>query len=230
MAEPPALLRVTALPFATIVGVAGPVVPRRRYLAAYRVHGEPLPVLGQAVIDEFRTISAPICLVPRNLAGKIYDRGLALSFARDPDMGIDSGWPPLVVGLPIATPALPADWTTAFDDAYGGAEADTGAPLLPVERWSVAADGFVVTVVRQPGATVLATDAPMLPRQLGRLAESQSVASAPGGVVIAVGLGNFLQSRDQGPPQDVPFLAESAVAKILSAVATRGAPPRCGFG
>jgi hypothetical protein len=213
------------LPFAVVVAVAGPILPRRRYFAACRSYGGGLPVLGQAVVEEFQTISAPVCLVPRALAGKVYDQGLARSFARDPEMGIDAGWPPLVVGVDLPTPALPVDWAEqlarVFDEPAVG-----GSPKGSlVDRRSLTCSVGTVELVLVAGSAVVATDARLLPRQLRRLAEAvvaMSSLPATNGVVVALGTGTTLATVDDGVEQDVAFVGEGALDALIGTAARSG--------
>lgn len=176
--------------------------PRRRRFAAYRLAGAPLPLLGHAVLDEFGTLSSPILLGARSAAGRLYDHGLRRSFARDPELGLDAGWPPLVVGLDGATDGVSA--RLRLHNAWAGAHR--------------------LSAVHLRGACVVATDAPLLPRQLQGLADAACIAlvardPARSAVAVAIATGNALASLPDDALQEVVFAGEATVDELVRAVA-----------
>ena len=67
--------------------------PPGRWFAAYRARDGFRWLMGNGVVDEYATISSPIFLGARDELGKIYNAGISLGHKRDPDMGLDLGWP-----------------------------------------------------------------------------------------------------------------------------------------
>jgi hypothetical protein len=180
--------------------------PRRRFVA-YRCGRGFRTLLGHAVIDEFATLSSPVFLGPAALAGKLYDAGITLAHRRDPEMALDLGWPPLVVGLDEPAPELPGDWQESLLAALAGSggEAAAGAQRREVgphrlERLDVGA------------ATLWATDAPLVPSQLGRLCEV-----APGPFALAVNVGQAVERMPAGRPMTVSVAGEAQVEALLAA-------------
>ena len=57
-------------------------------------------MMGHAVVDEFATVSAPLFFSPPDQLGKIYNAGISLGHRRDPELGLDQGWPPFCAGIP----------------------------------------------------------------------------------------------------------------------------------
>jgi hypothetical protein len=166
------VLRLVALPFCRVAMVAPWNEPAARRFVAYRCRDGFPCLLGHPVIDEFATISSPIFFGPRALAGKLYNAGLSLGHRRDPEMGIDLGWPPLVVGLGSGpAPDLTADWEEQLLDALMAVPAG-GESLAAADAFSRRQVGGASLERAVCGEAVLwATDAPLLPKQLGRLCE-----------------------------------------------------------
>ena len=84
--------------------------PHACYFISYRALNDFRSALGLPVIDEFATFSSPIFFCPTPILGKIYNAGISLGHKRDPEMGIDLGWPPLVVGYQAPVPELKESW------------------------------------------------------------------------------------------------------------------------
>jgi hypothetical protein len=180
--------------------------PRRRFVA-YRCRGGFRTLLGHAVIDELATLSSPIFFGPARLAGKLYDAGLTLAHRRDPEMAVDLGWPPLVVGLDEPAPELPGDWQAqllaALERPAVVGEPGAGARHELSGHWLQRLD--------VGAATLWVTDAPLLPKQLGRLCE---VSSAP--LTLAVGVGTVLERRPAGEPAPVAAAGEAGLQELLA--------------
>lgn len=165
------MLRLVALPFCRVAMMAPWNEPAARRFAAYRCRDGFPRLLGHPVIDEFATLSSPV-LGPSALAGKLYNAGLSLGHRRDPEMGLDLGWPPLVVGLGrVPAPELPADWEEQLLAALAAAPGD-GEPLAAADAFGRRQVGdWRLERVACGEAVLWATDAPLLPKQLGRLCE-----------------------------------------------------------
>jgi len=178
-----------------------------RYFAAYRCRGAYRSLLGHPVIDEFATISSPIFICPRSLLGKIYNAGISLGHKRDPEMGIDLGWPPLCVGLEESVPELAPDWEARLL----GAVQKSGESESGVRRMDH--DGYAIECVKVGEATIVATSAPLLPKQLSRLCEA---GSSP--VVVAVSTGNRLEPVAAGSPRELSALSQDRVTALHGVV------------
>lgn len=207
------MIRLVTLPFCTVVMLDVWNAPPSRYFAAYRCSGSYRWLMGHPVIDEFATISSPIFLAPRSLLGKIYNAGISLGHKRDPEMGIDLGWPPLCVGLDKPAPELPPDWEKGLLDAitteepFG--EAVDGDPQ--VRRRTLGE--LSVEYLRVSEASIIVTSAALLPKQLGYLCES---VSSP--VVVAVSAGNKLEPVTTGSPRTVNALSQEKLAGLFTVV------------
>jgi hypothetical protein len=188
--------------------------PAGRWFAAYRARHGFRWMLGHVVVDEFATISSPLFFASRPLLGKIYDAGISLAHRRDREMAIDLGWPPLCVGLDTPVPELPADWQeTLLDTLRDGARRASDIPVR-----MTTAEGYELALVRYEGArgagaSVLATSAPLLPAQLGRLCDLDG-----NGLTLAFATGNRI-ARQRGRAQDISVVSEARFAKIAAAAA-----------
>jgi hypothetical protein len=211
----PDLARLITLPFCRVVTFgAWNESPRRRF-AAYRCRAGSPRLLGHAVVDEFATLSSPVFLCPRPLAGKIYDAGISLAHRRDAEMDIDQGWPPLVLGVdqpaPGFTSKLEADWQQRLLEALQ-APGDGEKPGR--------SDGFVgrdagqdrLEWARVATADVLVTSAPLLPKQLARLCETSPLPFA-----VAVSTAEVLVRSPDGRPRSVAVASEGRLQGLLSA-------------
>jgi hypothetical protein len=191
-----------------------------RFFVACRTAGNFTKLLGQGVVDEFRTISGPILLSPADTIGGIYDAGMRLADARDLEAPIDQGWPPLTIGIDVAAPERPDDWLEHLLIALK-TEQSTGAAPWSNEYSSASAGEYQIETVRcsitaDIVACIVVTNAPMLPPQLERLAE---VGDAP--ITVAVSVGNRLPRVSAGELQQVDVISEAqldAVLRILKPV------------
>ncbi|MEZ5331074.1 MAG: hypothetical protein R2991_03255 [Thermoanaerobaculia bacterium] len=207
MPAPEPLLRPVTLPWATALLVEPVDAPAGRWYAALRGEGDMPRVLGLGVLEEFGTLSAPILLAPRSVVGQVYDAGIALAHRRDPELPLDAGWPPLAIGLDLPAPELPED---AEARLLAALDAGEGAVEPPTIR-SAEAAGQRLELVPFPGAVVLATEAPLLPRQLAALA-----AAAPP-FAVAVALGNRVTAGKRGRAVDVRVASEATVTALVAA-------------
>jgi hypothetical protein len=207
------MIRLVTLPFCTVVMLDVWDAPPSRYFAAYRCSGFYRWLLGHPVIDEFATISSPIFLTPRALLGKIYNAGLSLGHQRDPEMGIDQGWPPLCVGLEVPAPELPGDWEARLLEALAadGAPGEGTGVANAVRRRSFGE--HAVECVQLGEACLVITSAPLLPKQLSHLCEAGSSA-----VVVAVSLGNKLERVIEGAPHSVNALSQRRLSALYGLV------------
>jgi hypothetical protein len=186
-----------------------------RFFAAYRTRGTFTAMLGIGVVDEFRTISGPVLLTPAALLGNTYDLGLRLADARDVAAEIDQGWPPLVIGIDAAAPARQDDWAAEFLDALQRRENLGKAPWRHSVRTAGAGDYAVqrlqCSVHGQLAASIVVTDAPLLPQQLQRVAD---IGDAP--VSVAVALGNRLPRVASDELQQINAVSEQTLAMLVA--------------
>ena len=211
-----ALLRVVELPFCQVVMLEDWNAPPGRFFAAYRTRNDFTALLGHGVVDEFRTISGPVLLAPGPIIGGIYDAGMRLADARDIEAPIDQGWPPLTIGIDVQAPDRPEDWRARLLDAI---QSETGTGSAP---WShalrdVMADSYHLRTMRcavgeRAVATIIVTDAPMLPEQLERLADTDE---SP--IAVAVATGNRLPRVAAGQLHEVDVLADRQLDTIVRA-------------
>jgi len=187
-----------------------------RFFVAYRASGSFGALLGQGVIDEFRTISGPILLSPSASIGGIYDAGMRLADARDLEAPIDQGWPPLTIGIDSAAPDRPDDWQDQFLRALQ-TEKSIGTPPWDTDFSNARADAYQLdsaVFADTKGAAVRAfvTDAPMLPIQLERLAEAGDAQ-----LTVAVSVGNRLPRVTNNEFQQVGVISEAQLDAVLAA-------------
>ena len=171
-------------------------------------------MLGQGVVDEFRTISGPILLSPSSAIGGIYDVGMLLADERDVDAPIDQGWPPLTIGIDTVPVDRSDSWQAELLDAMMTQES-VGMPpwrnemtagkagIFRVETFSCETDTGTV-------ARLYACDAPMLPQQLQCLADIGDAS-----ITVAVATGNRLPRISDGFLHDVDAVSESQLAGII---------------
>lgn len=212
------MLRVISLPYCRVVMAAPWNEPPARRFAAYRCRGDFRRLLGHAVIDEFATLSSPVFLGPEALAGKLYDAGISLGHRRDPGMDLDTGWPPLVVGLQRLAPApeLPEQWQDELLDAIAATPAG-GEPLAGADSLARRQAGpWQLERIAIGEALVLATDAPLLPKQLGRLCE---VSTRPFVLALAV---SALGRPAEGAAHELEAVSEERLGELLAVAESLG--------
>ena len=188
--------------------------PGRFYLAYKGRHGF-RAVIGNGVVDEFHTTSAPLFICPTPLLGSIYDAGMLLAEQRDMEAPLDLGWPPFCMGLELAAPELPGDWQTRFLDVMTGL-----VPGDPVS-WAVSSESamlgtYQLQYVRCGGpsvanqVTVIGTDAPLLPGQLERLADVDD-----SGLSVAIATGNRIVRSETNRPQEIAAVSEEVLDSLV---------------
>jgi hypothetical protein len=191
--------------------------PRGRYFISYRALNDFRSALGLPVIDEFATFSSPIFFCATPILGKIYDTGISLGHKRDPEMGIDLGWPPLVVGYQASAPELKENWEKelleeimkAEGQRSGGAEEQGSGEAGE----KITIDEYEVRKLKIGECEIFATNAPLLPKQLQRIAQ---LSNAP--FSIAFSTGNRLTAQKNAQPLVVKATSERALIKIIDAV------------
>jgi len=207
------VIRLVKLPYCSVVMLDVWNAAPSRYFAAYRCAGSYRWLLGHPVIDEFATISSPIFITPRSLLGKIYNAGLSLGHKRDPEMGIDQGWPPLCVGLDEPAPELPQGWEARLLEAIAeeGRSGETVQEAVEIRRATSA--GYKVEGLRMGEAAILVTSAPLLPKQLAYLCEASSSS-----VAVAVSTGNRLDRVADGAARSVSSLSRGRLNALYGVV------------
>ena len=170
--------------------------PPGRYFLAYRSRHGYRALIGNGVVDEFRTTSAPLFVCPTALLGKIYDAGMALADRRDVEAPLDLGWPPLCMGLDGIDVELPESWRDEFLDTLTGSR-EGSAVSWPVKAGSAAVGDYEVEVLTCGGdgpadrVRIVGTTAPLLPGQLERLADTDDSA-----LTVAIATGNRVVRAD----------------------------------
>lgn len=214
------LFRVVALPFCTVLMREAWNAPPGRHFLAYRTRHGYRWLMGHPVVDEFGTLSSPILIAAAPLLGKIYNAGISLGHRRDSEMAIDLGWPPFCIGLDEPAPTLPADWEQQLLSAITappqpGGEATSGshrsarAGDFDLEHW------YFGGPAPQSQISVLATSAPLMPAQLGRLAELDTRA-----LTVAVATGNRVTRQEAGRPQELRAVSEGQLAVLGTSLQT----------
>lgn len=182
---------------------------RGRYFISYRALGDFRSVLGLPVIDEFATFSSPIFFCPGPILGKIYNAGISLGHKRDPEMGIDLGWPPLVIGYEASSPELPQDWEQQLLEQIqkAGEQRSGGAGEITT------IDKYEIRRLQIGECEIFATNAPLLPKQLQRIAQLSNTSFS-----IAFSTGNRLTAQKNAQPLTVKVASEAALMKIVDAI------------
>ena len=211
-----ALIRVVDLPFCQALMLERWDAPPGRFFVGYRTRHGFAALLGDGVVNEFRTISGPILLSPTTLLGGVYDAGMRLADARDIDAPIDQGWPPLTVGVDVVAPPRPDNWMSQFLDAMR-TEAGEGPPPWEYSLTNTRAEhdslsGFRCHANGRVAATIIVTDAPLLPQQQEQLAD---VDDAP--ITIAVSTGNRLPRITANELQTIAAVSERRLAVLSDA-------------
>jgi hypothetical protein len=178
--------------------------PAHRYFISYRAEGTFRQVMGLPVIDEFATISSPIFFAPEEILGKVYNAGISLGHLRDPEMGIDLGWPPLCIGISEPAPELPANWESELLNRIKQDFQD-----LKVEKQNLVEE-FQLQKAQIADVDIYATDAPLLPKQLKRICQ---LSSHPFSIAFAVG--NMITAQKNALALTVEAVSESVLKKIL---------------
>ena len=186
--------------------------PAGRWFFSYRARADYRWLLGHAVVDEFATVSAPLFFSRPDQLGRIYNAGISLGHRRDPELGVDHGWPPFCAGMPLPEDGLDAEPESAilsalltppkFSTPGGTTELHFQSEQLSdrtLEHWRFGNE-----------ISCFATDAPLLPRQLRRLC---GVGDAS--LTLALSLGNRLLRLRNGEPGQVRSVPESVVGDLL---------------
>jgi len=216
-------------------------VARRKVWGAYRSEGRVGEVSGLHVLRDFGVLSSPILLCPHAWFGSLYDSLIEDSFRRDPELSIDAGWPPLVFGLPaqpaqaLAEPPAPASVRSLLDGA--GARFATGGGSQPAGIGSASKRtpaghlvGVLAVCIGEVQIAILATDAPLSPLSLGRLAEQalRGLQTETGAAALAFTTAQGLQGafdkkrnetrRRQAPSEERSALGRAATAAVCDSV------------
>jgi hypothetical protein len=183
--------------------------PRGRYFISYRALNDFRSVLGLPVIDEFATFSSPIFFCPTPILGKIYNAGISLGHKRDPEMGIDLGWPPLVVGYQAPAPELKESWEQELLEEIQKAGEQRGKGAGEITT----IEDYEMRRLQVGECEIFATNAPLLPKQLQRIAQLSNASFS-----IAFSTGNRLTSQKNAQPLVVKVASEGTLIKIIDAL------------
>lgn len=211
-----ALVRVVDLPYCQALMLEHWDAPAGRFFVGYRARHGFASLLGNSVVDEFRTISGPVLLSPTTLLGGIYDAGMRLADARDLDAPIDRGWPPLTVGIDVVAPQRPDNWLSQLLAAIKSQASAGKAPwkysLANSRTENDLLSGFRCSTNGLVAATIMVTDAPLLPQQLEQLADTDD---AP--ITIAISTGNRLPRIAANELQNIAVVSERRLATLSDA-------------
>ena len=212
--DKPTLFQMVDLPYCQVLMLEHWDAAPGRFFVAYRASGNFRHLLGQGVVDEFRTISAPVLLSPASTMGGIYDAGMRLADARDIEAPIDQGWPPLTIGIDTKAPDRPDDWMDRLLQALKTQDSEGSAPWSN-KYSSVHTDQYQIETVHcnsNEGTQVCisVTDAPLLPMQLERLAEIGDAS-----ISVAISIGNRLPRVSGDELQQVDVVSETQLDALL---------------
>jgi hypothetical protein len=209
-----ALFQLVELPYCQAVMIEQWDAAPGRFFVAYRSHGNFCRLLGQGVVDEFHTISAPILISPSSIMGGVYDAGMRLADDRDLEAPIDQGWPPMTVGIDTAVPAMDDNWQRQLLDAIKSgtnvATATWDSAIDTVKAGAYAVSKLSCTVNGVESVSCYVTDAPLLPQQLLRVAESGNALFS-----AAVSTGNRLPRVARGELHQIDVASEEQLLDIV---------------
>ena len=196
------LFDLVELPFCKVIRVGRWDDEAHRYFLAYRTLGSFRHVMGLAVNDEFATFCTPIFLAPIPLLGKIYNAGISLAYKRGLDVDLDSGWPPVCIGIDEPAPKLPDPWEQQLLDSISSEETGRDGMVEDVE-------GYEVRCLQIANMSVFATNAPLLPKQLKRLCK---IGMSP--ISIAFSTGNRISRVKNSTPVNIIGSSERLAGDI----------------
>jgi hypothetical protein len=176
-----------------------------RYFIAAQTSGDFREVIGLPVIDEFATFSGAILFGPGAVLGKLYNAGISLGHWRDPEMSIDTGWPPLAVGTGESAGEMDPDWEPQLLQRIKEEKTEPAGTAINIDLYSLQLMTF-------GQAKMIATDAPLLPGQLRRLCQTQR---SP--FTLAFSIANVLSRQKDAAPLTVRALSEERLRSILEA-------------
>ena len=205
----PGMFEIIETSFCKVLMVEPWNASRGRYFISYRALNDFRSVLGLPVIDEFATFSSPIFFCPTPILGKIYNAGISLGHKRDPEMGIDLGWPPVVIGYQGVAPELKENWEKELLDEIvkAGEQGSRGAEEI------VTVEDYEIRRLQIGECEIFGTNAPLLPKQLQRITQ---LSNAP--FSIAFSTGNRLTAQKNAQPLVVTAASEAALSKIIDAL------------
>lgn len=193
------------LPFCKVVRIEPWNASPHRYFVAYERRSDFNHVLGLPVVEEFATFSSPIFFAPIPILGKIYNAGITLAHRRDPEMNIDTGWPPLCIGIDESSTEMQVDWENQLLLAI-----QSSTQSFPDTK---KAGDYLIAHLVIDECTLIATDAPLLPRQLRRLCRRAETA-----IAVAFSTGNRITRQKDGNPGEFRAVSENVLATIKHAL------------
>ena len=190
--------------------------PAGRWFCSYQTRAGYRWLMGHAVVDEFATVSAPLFFSPPDQLGKIYNAGISLGHRRDPELGLDQGWPPFCAGIPESKNAPRAEGEPEILAALMTPPVfATPAPMPDVQYQEGKLRGHGLEHWRfGAGVSCFATDVPLLPRQLQRLCGADV-----GSLTLALSLGNRLPRLRNGALGQVNSASEAVLTELLALAA-----------
>ena len=248
------------------------IAERKLFIGRFAVDGGDA-MSGLGVAEDFGTFSSPIVLAPAPVVGRVYEALISYGLARDPGLGTETGWPPVVVGVDDTAynePALTYEQLTQAHvyEALANARADkvvmgdagsggglqafgykggvgtasrmagdyTTGVLLAVNGGRAGAlriGGYSLPAGSEPEGpdtfvAIVATDAPLIPRQLERLAGRAVLGLAAAGLwgpytreglVLAFSTTGIVQQERRGPTIDVLSVDEEGLYPLFASAA-----------
>jgi D-aminopeptidase len=248
------------------------IAERKLFIGRFAVDGGDA-MSGLGVAEDFGTFSSPIVLAPAPVVGRVYEALISYGLARDPGLGTETGWPPVVVGVDDTAynePALTYEQLTQAHvyEALANARADkvvmgdagiggglqafgykggvgtasrmagdyTTGVLLAVNGGRAGAlriGGYSLPAGSEPDGpdtfvAIVATDAPLIPRQLERLAGRAVLGLAAAGLwgpytreglVLAFSTTGIVQQERRGPTIDVLSVDEEGLYPLFASAA-----------
>jgi hypothetical protein len=200
-------------PYCSVLRVEPWNAPAARWFVAYRARHGYSWLLGNGVVDEFATVSSPLFIAPRALLGRVYNAGISLAHKRDAEMALDLGWPPLCAGIDRPAGKVPEDLES---DLLALMTEPSSTPAAKPEL-SVKVGAYTQERRRfNNEVSVIGTDAPLLPQQLGRLCDADA-----GPLTIALTTGNRVTRQAAGHPQDVNAVSEEMLERLVGVLRER---------
>lgn len=212
------LMRIVTTPYCQVVMLEDWDAPPGRFFVDYRSRHGLTTVIGNGVIEEFRTLSGPILLSPAKIIGGVYDAGMLLADERDVEAPIDQGWPPLTIGVDVDAPVMQAGWKDELIDALQsgtnvGEFGLWGSRLREISVDQIKVNILQCTLAGRAVATIIVTDAGLLPQQLGRLADTDTAA-----FTVAVATGNRMARVQNGELHVADVVSESTLHSITDSL------------
>jgi D-aminopeptidase len=211
---------------------------------------------GRQVAEDFGTFSSPILLCNTSTVGTAYDAAISFGHARESGLPIDNAWPPIVLTIgdgylnDLRRRAIHHDQVLQAIESASDSVPDRGSVGIGRGLRALGAKGGVGDASRsfrfdekdhlvgvllaasdEGSAVLVATDLPLLPHQLTRLAARAALALTGDlelpGIALALSTGNTIEGAFSEQYQLFPerWPGAEGLAPLLTAAseATRAA-------